>query len=230
MNNLQKFFILSLMISFVSCGSTKSVTLIRTIPSTLNIDHLNRLAVVPFPEHKDYQESAQKIASIVELLLMETNKFQILTKQETKKICTHLLLDPKSLEDSETIKETCKKYGLDAIFLVKLVKFQEDAFTNTNFNSYYSQTENKYITYAIEEDSHIISLSALFKLWEGRTGKILWEKKEDLSVSRVSPRISFFKKDNEDQLLQFLIRKSIQGLLEAISPQKRLIKRKLMLE
>ncbi|MDI6786123.1 MAG: hypothetical protein QMD92_05370 [bacterium] len=230
MNNLQKLFIILIIIFFTSCGYIKSVTIVRTIPPTLNINHINRVAVVPFTEHKSYQDSAQRIASMVMSIFIETNKFQVLTKQETKKIYSYFVQNPKSLEDSKTIIELCKTYGIDAIFLVKLAKFQEDTFINTNFDSYYSPKENRYITYAIEEDGYIISLDALFRLSEGSTGKVLWEKKEDLNVSQTSPRTGFFRKSNENQLLQSLISKSIQSLLKEISPQKKLIKRKVVLE
>lgn len=229
MGNLQKFFILSIIILFASCSSIKSVSIVRTIPPSLNIEHIKKIAVIPLSDQKEYQKSAQRIASIIRSILMQTNKFHILTAQETKKI--YLPLDKNlNLEDPKTVVELCKNHSIDAIFLVKLTKFQEDTFTSTNFDSYYSREENKYVTYAIEEDSHTISLDALFRLSEGRGGKVLWEKKEDLNVTQTFPRTNFFKKKDNNQLLYSLITKSVQSLITAISPQIRLIERKIVFE
>lgn len=229
MNNLQNFFILFLIILLTSCGSVRSVTIVRTIPPSLNIEHIKKVAVIPSSSQKDHQDSAQRIASIIRSILMHTNKFHILTEPETKKI--YLPLDKNfKWEEPETIVELCKNHGIDAIFLVKLAKFQEDTFINTNFDSYYSRKENRYVTYAIEEDSHVISLDAHLRLSEGRGGKVLWEKKEDLNVTQTSPRSGFLKRKDHDQLLYSLINKSIQNLVVAISPQLKLIKRKVVFE
>lgn len=227
MSNLQKFFILSTVILFASCSSIKSVSIVRNIPPSLNIEHIKKVAVIPSLNQKEYQKSAQRIASIIRSILIHTNKFHILTEQETKKI---YLDENLNLEDPKTIVELCKNYGIDAIFLVKLTKFQEDTFISTNFDSYYSREENKYVTYVIEEDRHTISLDALLRLSEGRGGKVLWEKKEDLNVTQTFPRAGFFKKRDNNQLLYSLITKSIQDLITVISPQVKLIERKVVFE
>jgi hypothetical protein len=136
----------------------------------------------------------------------------------------------KDIEDPKNIVQVCKRYGIDAIFLTKIRNYKEESFVNTNIESYYSKAENKYITYTIEQTNKIISLDAIFRFYEGREGKILWEKKEDLSISQVTPRSTLFRNKSSQKLLFSLLRKPLLEFIQKITPSKKEIRRKVVWE
>ncbi|MBU1153673.1 hypothetical protein KKB84_06885 [bacterium] len=223
---LQKSLIIAI-IFIASCSSVKTIIIKRATPPLLNIDHFKKIAIIPLT-NQEYQESAQKITSLIRNIFFEVNKFYTLSEVETNKICSPQEVKLINWEEPKVVADLCKKHNIDAVFLVKVNKCKEDDFISTNIDSYYSKTENRYITYTVDEKNYTIYLDVVFRLYEGKDGQIIWEEREDTNISQIFPSLK--KMEENNQLLYSLVKKHTQSLISKISPKEKMIKRKVVFE
>lgn len=166
-------------LTFSGCTTTK-VSIRVKVPSEIDVDKYNRLAVIPFIEIRskdkradDGVEWGQDLATVFRRSLNRPHKFEILSAKDTDALLKDDLLDPSQLEDATLLATLGAEMEVDAL-IIGTYRFSSVSEPRRAYYDRYSSTLQRYVTDSVIYYQKSYRLAVELLVVDAGTGEIVW--------------------------------------------------------